>query len=477
MKDEFEKKEADNGNNPNSDGDNDKKTQGKSVGDSRGFYVILVSVVAFVVLYAIVNISNISSVASEIVSVLNPIILGFGFAYLLNPVLNFFERKAYKKIRNKKLLRVLSLISTYVVSVLFLTAVIFLVIPQLIESAIILVSSFDEYIDNTINLINGLIGRYLDTHTVPVINREHLLDFISKLFTTSGDFFQSVGSYVMKYGAGLVVGVKNFVFAVFISIYVLVTKENLKAQAKKLTTAFMRTESKQKLYRYVGLCNKTFGGFLVGKIVDSLIIGLITLVTLFFFKMPFYVLVAAIVCVTNVIPIFGPFIGAIPSFFIIFIVDPAKAFLFLVLILIIQQIDGNIIGPKILGSSTGMSSLGVMVAILIMGEWLGVIGMILGVPIFAVILAIINELAEHRLRKKDLPVNTAEYYAADSLVDPYARHETLSHRFFSLAGHLFGRIFKAIFKNNKRKAATETEADDNGEGNNTEQERQDNENE
>lgn len=440
-----------------------ENTKGKEKG-SRSFIVIAVCLAAFVVLFAIVNASGLASAASNVISVLNPVILGFGLAYLLNPILKFFEFKVFRKIKNKTVLRILSLVSTYVLSLLILTAVIFLIIPQLIESIITLVISFDSYIDNTINLINGLIERYLDTHSTPAVNREQLLGFISRLFTTSGDLFQSIGGYVVKYGTGLVIGLKNFVFAVFISIYVLISKENLIAQANKLTTAFMRARSKQRLYKYIKLCNKTFGGFLVGKIIDSLIIGLITLVTLFFFKMPFYVLVSAIVCVTNVIPVFGPFIGAIPSFFIIFIVDPGKAILFLVLILIIQQIDGNIIGPKILGNSTGLSSLGVMVSIIIMGEWFGVIGMVLGVPIFAVILAIINELAENRLRKKNLPINIAEYYPADSLVDPYATHETLSHRFFSFAGHLFGKMFRAIFGGRRKKTSDD---DKNNEKNNT----------
>ena len=181
--------------------------------------------------------------------------------------------------------------------------------------------------------------------------------------------------------------------------------------------------------------------------------------------MPFYLLVSTIVCVTNVIPVFGPFIGAIPSFFIILIVDPAKAFIFLALILIIQQLDGNVIGPKILGNSTGMSSLGVMISIIIMGDLFGVVGMILGVPIFAVALAIVNELSEDKLRKKNLPVNTAEYYPENSLVDPYAPHETFTHRIFSLAGKAFGRIFKIIFGKKDTKEQKENtekkESDDN----------------
>ncbi|MBQ8849813.1 MAG: AI-2E family transporter [Clostridia bacterium] len=434
---------------------NNEQHKPRKGGGQRSITVAVICIALFVALYAIVNISGLSAAAGTVIEVLTPVIIGFGLAYLLNPILKFFEGRVFGKLKSKAFVRVISLLSTYIVAALFLVAVIFLMLPQLIESIIVLVTSFDTYIDNTINLINGLIGKYLDTHNEIEVNREQLLSLISRFFTTSGDVFQAIGEYAVKYGTGLVVGVKNFVFAIFISIYVLIAKTNLKAQANKLSTAFLSAEGKERLYKYARLCNKTFGGFLVGKIIDSLIIGLITLVTLFFFDMPFYVLVSTIVCVTNVIPVFGPFIGAIPSFFIIFIVDPSKAFLFLLLIIIIQQIDGNIIGPKILGNSTGMSSLGVMVSIIIMGDLFGVIGMILGVPIFAVILAIINELAENRLRKKNLPVNTAEYYPADSLVDPYATHETLSHKIFTLAGHLFGKLFKLIFK--RSKANTEEE--------------------
>jgi len=405
---------------------------------------------AFVILYAIVNIQSLSATVSAVVSVLTPVILGFGIAYLLNPILKFFELKAYKGIKSKKVLRALSLISTYAVTLIFIAAVIFLILPRLFDSIFMnLIPSFDNYIDDTIMLINGLINEYLDSHTVPNINREQLLGFVARFFTQSGDIFQAIGEYAIKYGTGLVVGVKNLIFSVFISIYVLISKENLKAQTNKICTAFLSPKAKNNLYRYAELCNRTFGGFLVGKIIDSLIIGLITLGTLFFFDMPFYLLVSTIVCITNVIPVFGPFIGAIPSFFIIFIVDPKKALLFLVLILIIQQLDGNVIGPKILGNSTGMGSLGVMVSILIMGDLFGVIGMILGVPIFAVALALINEFAENKLRRKNLPVNTAEYYPADSLVDPYASNETISHKIFSMAGSIFTGLFKLMFKNRK----------------------------
>ena len=458
MNDEFEKKETEGAADEKKHSDNHTRKPRRSAGAPVGMITIIISLVAFVILYTIVNISSISSVASSIMSVITPVALGAGIAYLLNPILKFFEKRVLKKIKNRKILRVLGLTLTYVSVLLFLGGAAFLVVPSLIESIAELINDFDGYIEHTIDLINGLIAKYLDTHEEISINREQLFGFISRLFNTSGDLFQSIGDYVIKYGTGLVVGAKNLLFALFISVYVLLSKENLKAQAVKLATAFLRSDTRHKLFRYVKLCDKTFGGFFMGKIIDSLIIGAITFVTLFLFDMPFYLLVSAIVCVTNIIPVFGPFIGAIPSFFLIFIKDPAKAFAFLVIIFIIQQIDGNIIGPKILGNSTGMSALGVMVAIIIMGEWLGVVGMILGVPIFAVILTIVNEMAENRLRRKNLPINTAEYHSSSNETEPYIPNETISHAVFTVTGHLFGKLFRAIF-NRKAEAPSEDEVE------------------
>ncbi len=440
---------------------------------------MLICFVAFILLYTIVNISSLSATFSKVLAVLAPVILGAGFAYLLNPILRFFEFKALRWIKNKKLLRGLSLLLTYTVALGALAAAVFLVAPQLIESISTLLDkdNLDGYINNTVNFINGLINRYFSTHTSVAISREQLIGFVSRFFTESGDIFQWIGSKALEYAGGLFVGVKNFIFALFISLYILISKERLAAQANKISTALLKPRQKKRFYRYVELCDKTFGGFLIGKILDSLIIGLITLVSLFvidtfIFEMPFYPLVSAIVCVTNIIPVFGPFIGAIPSFFIIFIVDPSKAFVFLVLILIIQQLDGNVIGPKILGSSTGMGSLGVMVSIIIMGDLFGVVGMILGVPIFAVALAIVNELSEDRLRKKNLPVNTAEYYSENSLVDPYAPTETFSHWLFSVAGSIFGKLFKPIFKKRKKADLEENSENQNTEKDDTENEQQ-----
>lgn len=162
-------------------------------------------------------------------------------------------------------------------------------------------------------------------------------------------------------------------------------------------------------------CNEIFGGFVIGKIIDSLIIGVLTFILLSIFNMPYTMLVSIIVCVTNVIPFFGPFIGAIPSFFLILLIDPIKALWFLLIIFLIQQLDGNIIGPKILGNSTGLSAFWVMFAILIAGGLFGFAGMLFGVPVFAIIYYLLSEWIRGKLKKKNLPLETENYMDAEEL--------------------------------------------------------------
>ena len=155
--------------------------------------------------------------------------------------------------------------------------------------------------------------------------------------------------------------------------------------------------------------NETFGKFIVGKIIDSVIIGVLSFIIFAIFKMPYNLLISVIIGVTNIIPFFGPFIGAIPSFIIILFVSPSKALIFLLLVFIIQQIDGNIIGPKILGDSIGISAFWILFSILVAGKFLGLVGMIIGVPLFAIIYSVIKEDVEYKLKNKNLPTETKDY--------------------------------------------------------------------
>jgi predicted PurR-regulated permease PerM len=236
----------------------------------------------------------------------------------------------------------------------------------------------------------------------------------------------------------------------------LTSKEHLHAQARRITAALFKEKNRNHILRYTRIANRTFGNFFVGIIIDAILITIVTFVALTIFRVPYAILVSVIVGCTNIIPVFGPFIGAIPSAFIIFVKEPSKALVFIILILIIQQIEGNIIAPKILGNSTGVSPLGVIVAIILMGAYLGVIGMIIGVPIFAMILTVCNEIIETRLKANGLPTDTAEYYPAYSLVDPNERHEKLINRIFDTIKNICLKIIK-IFKKKSKKVNPDTE--------------------
>ncbi len=400
--------------------------------------------IIFTSLYTIINIGVLSDLFSAVLSVFAPIILGAAFAYMLNPILKLFEYKIFKRIKRKSVLRTLSLIMTYVVMFAIIAAFLLLLIPQLVDSITLFASQFDGYIDHIVELINNLAADITSNEQYrDLIDTENLTAALTNLLFKSEDIFTGIMGYVTEYGMGLIVSIKNIILAIFISIYILISKERLKAQTAKFATAVFSPSKSRRFFKYVTLCDRTFGGFFVGKIVDSLIIGVITLVALLIFRIPYAILVSTIICITNVIPVFGPFIGAIPSAFIIFIVDPQKALIFLILILLIQQLDGNVIGPKILGNTTGISSLGVIVSIIVMGEYFGIIGMLVGVPIFAVVISIVKEILETRLRTKNKPTDTAEYYAIDSLEDPHEQPQKPLAKMFTSIGNSFKKLFRS----------------------------------
>ena len=382
---------------------------------------ILACIMIFVILYAVVNLQVFSGIFTAIFKVLTPIILGATIAYMLNPILKLFEIKALKSIKNKKLLRGLSLLLTFVVAFLVIAALILLLIPQLIESIQDFASNFNGYIEKTASWINGfMVNLTSDEKYSNMLDSAKILDFLKNFLADSDKITDSIS----KIGLGIFNTLKNTLLAIFIAIYILLSKERLKAQTHKFTKAIFSDKGGDRFYKYITLCHENFTGFFVGKIIDSLIIGILTLILLLIFGVPYAPLVATIVGITNIIPVFGPFIGAIPSFLIIFIANPVKAVIFLILILIIQQLDGNVIGPKILGNTTGLSSLGVIVSIIIMSAYLGIIGMIVGVPIFAVIVALVKEFLDHKLEEKGLSTDTADYYDRNSLTNPKAEHES-----------------------------------------------------
>ena len=232
------------------------------------------------------------------------------------------------------------------------------------------------------------------------------------------DFLPQTRNLIAGLTSGVIIAVRmlfNVIIGIILSIYILMSKEALIGQSKQIVYALFSGKKANTIVHTVHKCNEIFGGFISGKILDSLIIGILCFICLYFMKMPYSVLVSVIVGVTNVIPFFGPYLGAVPSTILIMLADPIKGLYFVIFILVLQQVDGNIIGPKILGDSTGLSSFWVVFAILVGGGILGVPGMIVGVPLLAVVFYMIRNILDYVMEKKDLPQDPASFVKVEKL--------------------------------------------------------------
>ncbi|WP_300279321.1 AI-2E family transporter [Peptacetobacter sp.] len=369
------------------------------------FIVIACSTIFYLITSQVKVFSN---KLGDFIAILYPFIIGFAIAYLLNFILKFIEVKVISdkfKEKNPSKVRAFSIILTYLISGTLCYLFIHFVWPELLESIVGLFNDIPGYVNSTTIIIDDLIKKFdLTPASMQILELKwkELTDFIMNFMT---DVIPVIGNTIMIVLSSL----WNIVLGVIISIYLLKDKEKFFAIAKKITYAVFSREHSYKILELTHRANKIFGKFLGGKILDSFIIAIITFIVLTVFKMPYTLLVTVIVGVTNIIPFFGPFFGAIPSVILVRFVSPIKAFWLLIIILIIQQIDGNIIGPKILGDSIGVSAFWILFALLIAGKFLGLVGMLLGVPLFAFIYSIIKDVTEERLDKKGLPVNTDDY--------------------------------------------------------------------
>ena len=369
------------------------------------FIVIACSIVFYLISS---QVKVFSSKISDFIAILYQFIIGFAIAYLLNFILKFIENRIIsEKMKGKSpaKVRAISMIITYFVAGTLCYLFVHFVWPELLESIIGLFNDIPNYVNNATVMINKLIEEFnLTPASMEILESKwkEITDFIMNFMT---DIIPVIGNTIMIVLSSL----WNIVLGVIVSIYLLKDKEKFFAISKKITYAIFNREHSYKILELTHRANKIFGKFLGGKILDSFIIAIITFVVLTIFKMPYTLLVTVIVGVTNVIPFFGPFFGAIPSVILVRFVSPIKAFWLLIIILIIQQLDGNVIGPKILGDSIGVSAFWILFALLIAGKFLGLVGMLLGVPLFAFIYSIIKDVTEERLDKKGLPVNTDDY--------------------------------------------------------------------
>lgn len=412
---------------------NRKKNKQKRIRDTKyfkwGFTAFFVIIASICFIFAIYNADKISAGIRTIFKVLTPIIDGFVIAYLLNPIVRFFEVNVLEKsyIKNniaitsgrKKRFRVFSIILTFVIVAVFLYAFFGTVLPQLYSSIESIIIHFPTYYNNVVRSIDVFISNsdivkandvqeLINTYSVD-INR-----FINEnILPNAKDVLKSLSSGVVN----IVGALFNLIIGFIVAIYLLNSKEKYVGLVKKVIYSLLPRESANNILVDIRFINKTFGGFLVGKIVDSIIIGFLCFAGLNILHTPYAVLVSVIVGITNIIPFFGPYLGAIPSAFLILIVDPRQCLYFLIFVIILQQIDGNIIGPAILGNSIGISSFWIILAITVFGGFFGIPGMIVGVPIFACFYAFIRRRVNNRLKNKNLPIATVTYAEAKYIDD------------------------------------------------------------
>lgn len=382
-------------------------------------YAVL-AVSCSITFYLIISdLSRVKAFFDKIFTVMSPIIYGGAIAYIMLPFMRFSEKKILRFKEDskwgKKLKRPIAVTMTMTLFLLIVTLFVVLIIPQVGNSFVELESQINGYVSAAQNLVDQIIRDF------PLFNGqyENLSEFldVNEISTDIKSFISGFygllemgAKYIISYAGSFVIEVKNALIGFIVAIYLLASKERLAAKTKMLLSAVMNRRHYMNLVNLLRFTDKTFGGFVIGKIIDSVIIGLLTFITMSIIGMPFTPLISVIVGITNVIPFFGPFIGAIPSAFIIFIAEPKMTIWFIIMILVIQQLDGNVIGPKILGSSTGLTSLAVLIAIMIGGGLFGVIGMILGVPAAAVICALVRQKRDERLIRKNAPTSIEFYY-------------------------------------------------------------------
>lgn len=329
------------------------------------------------------------------IGIVSPFAGGIVIAYVLDPMVKFFYTKLFKE---KKKTRGFAILLAYLVAILLLVLLAWLVIPQIVDSIAMLFTNFPSYIQS----VQDMLGMAQERFGVDLSSATKVLDDSEAMVK---EIYSMASAAMPQIVASIGSVASNFV-AIFTSIaasiYMLADKEHLLHQLRTLAHAFLPEKAAENTLRICHYANVNFTGFFVGKIIDSAIIGVITFVAMAILRLDFALLISVFIGITNIIPVFGPFIGAIPSIFILLLVDPIQAVIFGVLILVIQQVDGNFIGPKILGSSIGISALWILFSIVVGGDLFGLVGMVVGVPLFATFYGLAREFVHYMLDKRGL---------------------------------------------------------------------------
>ena len=363
------------------------------------WYIIALVALVAVIFLMIANWGAVLKVIGKFLTILMPFILGFFFACLIYPLVKVIKKglNRFKTGHAMKLKRAISVLISYIIVIGVITILIIYIFPQIKASVADLGKS----------VRNGY--QYLITHEKEINDKipfldlsggiEYLKKFMYNKFVNHGT---DIIPYVYNISSSVLITSYNVLMGLVIAIYIILDMRKLKRSAKKIVYAVSPRKKEKEVWETMKQCSHIFNGFLIGKMIDSLIIGIICLIAMSILQLPYALLLSMIVCITNMIPYFGPFIGAVPGVLIYLFIDFRLAFVFAIMILILQQFDGLYLGPKILGDQTGIKPLWVIFGITVGGAYFGVMGMFLGVPAVAVIMYLVNLFLDKKLKKKEI---------------------------------------------------------------------------
>lgn len=400
--------------------------QEEAVKRQRIYRIIGLIVLAIILIFILYRIEQVGETVSWFADILQPIFWGVGMAYLLNPVLIFFEARFHRffskydktKKREKGLTKFFSIFITVILAIVLLVSLLLLIIPEFLKS-----------LQKLIDIIPAQLAIFTDWLDIQKVSENVLLRNLGELLQSAVDYFnQWLKTYldtsikdILSIATNSVISVLmfviNFFIAIVVTVYTLMDKKRLIGQLKKFLVAILPKKSVNALFETARHGHTVFGKFLSGKIITSSFLGLISFIIMSIFSIPYALLVSVIVAFTNIIPFFGPFIGGIPSALIILLTDVNKGIIFIIMIVILQQIEGNIVTPRILGIRTGMSEFWVTFSLLLFGGLFGFVGMIVAVPLFAVIIYMIEMYVNGRLERKNLPTDSNLYLKIDGVND------------------------------------------------------------
>lgn len=424
-------------------------------------YSIIVIAIAVLFVVFVFKYESIFNGLSWVGAIVSPIIWGFGIAYILNPLMMLFENKLFAKLKDapdksaggapksesngkaslkrrvadskvvqkieeakppvkgrkrRTAARVLSIILTYIVVIALLTGIVIAVLPNLSKSLVDLADQLPGYVDN----FDRWLGEMFDSNPVlaDYISEEihGLNDILQKVADAVEPMIGNISSEIIGFAKKVITFLKDIVLGLIIAIYLLFCKERLQAQSKKVICAFFNPRRAEKILSTCSKSNRIFTKYIISNLVDALLIFAVMAIGMVILDMPYALLIAVVCGVTNLIPFFGPFIGAIPCGFLILLVDPIKVIWFGIFVLVLQQLDGNVIKPLLFGETMGLPAIWVLISIIIFGGIFGIPGMLIGAPVFAVLYLLFAEAVSERLKKRDMPTKTDDYNEGEKLI-------------------------------------------------------------